>query len=260
MEAHELVSHVLKVLMAHTRVGVRTLTLSHLAEHEMRKHGAFPYTKGYKPIWAPYRFPAAITISVNHEIAYGIPNEYRLKDGDIVTFDVGLKKAGHCADAAVTVGVGIVSKRDQQLLRTAKRALYAGIRHIRHGVKVREVSEAIEAAAKSKNFVVNRTFTGHGINSEMHTEPTIYHAKNWLYNNKTAFFQYEQYMDVTLEKGMVICLQPVITDWDRFGIEGRNRWTWITRDKKNAAMFEHMIKVTEKGCRVLTSHINGRVS
>lgn len=255
MNAHEIVSHTLKLLAEHTRVGVTTLTLNNLAEKEIRDLGGIPACKNYKPEWADSPFPAALCTSVNNQIAHGMPSERKLKDGDLINFDLGVTKDGECGDAALTVGVGNISSRDRELLKTAKKALLAGIAVLRDGVEVREIAHEIEKVAKSKGFVVNRTFAGHQIGKEMHQEPYIYHASNWLFNFPNQFHEYEKYMKVRLTEGMVVCLEPILTYSDRFGTRANNHWTFVTKDGGKCAMFEHMIRITKTGHEVLTTHI-----
>jgi methionyl aminopeptidase len=255
MKAYHIVSTVLKLIADHARPGVATLTLNNLAEKKIRDLDGVPYNKGYIEPGHETRFPAAMCISVNHEIAHGIPGSYILKDGDLVNFDVSVLKDGECADAAFSMGIGDITPEDRKLLKTTKKALYAAIAIIKPGVKIREIANVIEDTARHKGLVVNRNLCGHGIGKAMHEEPWIYHAKNWYYNYPKAFQEYEKYMDIVLKEGQRICLEPMLTFKDRYGIKAADGWTWITRDRKNSAMFEHMMQITKDGCQVLTTHI-----
>lgn len=255
MNAHEIVSHVLKKLIPHTRVGVDTLTLNNIAESEVLRLGGIPINKGYKPEWAASAYPAVLCTSINEELAHGIPSYRKLKEGDLITYDLGVRKNGLAGDAAITVGVGKLEPRDRALLKTGKKALLAGIAVLRDGVQVREIAKAIEKVARSKGFVVNRSFTGHGIGKQMHEAPHIYHTNNWLFNHPEEYKKFEKYMNITLHAGDVICLEPIVTYRDHFGRKSKDGWAWVTKDGKKAVMFEHMIRITETGHEVLTTHI-----
>jgi methionyl aminopeptidase len=248
MTPHQILWKTLRKVVRHTRPGVRTLTLSNLADVTLKRYGAVSYMRGYKPLWAKSRFPAALSVSVNNEIAYGFPNQYRLQVGDIVSYQLAVRTAEGYATGTITVPVGKVDKQARTLLKSAKMALEAGKGAIRDGVKVRDVAEAIEKSARSSGFVVNRTFTGHQIGKELYMDPYIYHAKNWLLANPQAFQAYEHYLDMPLKAGMVLVIQPTLSKRDAFGTISGNRWTWITRDRRRAATFSQMLEVTANGC------------
>jgi methionyl aminopeptidase len=257
MKAYEIVSDVLKLLARHATPGVDTLTLNNLAEKRIAELGGGCYNRNYKPNWAPLPFPAAVCISINDEIAHGIPNANRiLQEGDIVNFDLGVIKDGECGDAALTVAVGQVDASKKQLLKIAKKALFAGIEQIKPGNKFRDIARAIEDTARHKGYVVNRNFGGHGIGADMHEDPFILMNLNYDVNDQKNYVMRENMLNGILKVGMKICLEPMLTEKDRYGRIEENGWTFKTRDGKPSAMFEHMLEVTETGCKILTTHID----
>jgi methionine aminopeptidase len=181
MTAAEIVSTVLCLLKDHTHIGISTLTLNNIAEAEIKRQGGFSMLQGYKPVWAKERFPTAIAIQLNHQIAYGIPLEtVTLQSGDIVSYDVVVKKDFICAEGSITLGVGELSERDRMLIRQTRKALRAGLNKLKAGVPIRQIAEAIDRTAGFKGFVVSHTFTGHGIGTEIDQPPYIYQCRNWL--------------------------------------------------------------------------------
>jgi methionyl aminopeptidase len=249
-------SAILREVASHVRPGVTTLTLNNLARQLLKHYDVASYNRGYLPKWATDPYPYETCICVNNEIVHGFPSDRPLVEGDLVNIDLGIIKDNHCADAALSVGVGAISDADRDLLHTAKKALYAGIEKVRAGVKIDTIARAIEEMAWHRKFVVNCTFTGHGIGQSMHEEPAIYHARNPYYDRPELAMQYQQYMEVELKAGQIICLEPALTRGDRFGVPSDNGWTWVTRNGAKSALFEHMVLVKDDGYEVLTTHID----
>lgn len=246
----EIVVEVLNKLRERAIPGASCVKLDILAQKIIKENGGVPFNKGYKPKWAKTPFPSAVCFSVNNEIAHGFPtlddgSPKILKDGDIVNFDVGIKKDGLCGDAAITVGIGDISSRNERLLINAKKTLEEGIRNIKDGVKVGEISRAMETFAESRGFVLNKNLTGHGIGKEMHMEPRIFnfYALDNLGNN------------VILREGGMVCIEPQLTYKDRIGMQSDNGWTILTRDGRNSAFFEHQALITKDGHKILTDGI-----
>ncbi len=255
LKVWDIESEILKTLASHVRPGITTMTLNNLAKDLIEQYDVASFNRGYFPKWAPCSYPYETCISVNDEIAHGIPSERVLEEGDLVNIDLGIIKQGVCADAALSVPVGKISEQDKDLLHTAKKSLYSGIQKIRAGVKIDIIARAIEETAAHRKFVVNASFTGHGIGKGMHQEPSIYHARNPYYDNPAFAEQYQKYLEVRLEAGQIICLEPILTKGDRFGMPSDNGWTWRTRSHAKAAMFEEMILVKDDGYEILTSHL-----
>jgi methionyl aminopeptidase len=255
MKVWDTLSLILKELASHVRPDITTLTLNNLARQLINDYDVASANRGYFPKWASEPYPYETCISVNDEISHGIPSGRPLKEGDLVNLDLGIIKDEVCADAALTVPVGNISDADKELLHYARKALYEGISRVAAGVRIETIARAIEDAAWIKKFVVNCSFSGHGIGSEMHMEPPIYHARNPYYNDPEKAARYQKFMEVELKAGQIICLEPALTRGDRFGEEMNNGWTWRTRNGQKSAMMEHMILVKDDGYEVLTSHI-----
>lgn len=248
-------SNILKELASHVRPGITTLTLNNLARELIKEYDVASFNRGYFPKWAKEPYPYETCICVNDEIVHGLASDRALKEGDLVNIDLGILKDNQCADAALSVPVGQISDADKDLLHTAKKALYAGIEKVRTGVKIDTIARAIEESAWHRKFVVNCSFSGHTIGAQMHMEPFIYQSRNPYYNDPERAKEYQQYLNVELVAGQIICLEPALTRGDRFGEPMENGWTWRTRNGQKSALFEHMILVKDDGYEILTTHI-----
>lgn len=242
LTAWEIVSRVLKALKESARVGTSTSSLNLLAESLITGYGGTSINKGYTVPHIPTPFPSAVCISVNNVIGHGIPSNYELKDGDLVNFDLGVKKDGKCGDAALSVGVGNLHKNDINLLKVARQALNVGIEAIAPYAPVRVIGFAIEKYVKSQGYVVNKYFCGHAIGEKMHMDPKI-------------LSHYDNSVFGALLPGMQICIEPYVTKHDRMGKIVGEGWTLETRDGHNSAMFEHQIEITHNSYKILTTHI-----
>lgn len=251
MEPHKIVSEVLSTVASFAKPGMTLKQLDAIAEEAIWARGAKSYNKGYKPAWAEIPYPAALCLSVNNVIAHGIPNGYRLQSGDILNIDCGIIINGQCGDAALSVGIGAIDNKNERLLRYAKRALYEGIKVVKPGISIYEIGRAIELFAARMGYVVNQQFTGHGIGAQMHQPPAIFSFDVQPYMNPVEKEKHEY----ILKAGDTICIEPMLTYRDKMGRKLDNGWTVVTQDGKNSAMFEHMVKVTETGHEVLTTHI-----
>lgn len=256
MKAYEIVTTVLLEMQKLAVVGANLLELDKRAEEMVLELGGKPYNKGYNPKWAPVPYPATLCIGVNDIIAHGIPTDYNLQDGDLVSFDLGVIKDGLCGDSGFTMGIGEVSNRDQRLLYYAKNTLYAGIEKVKAGVTVWEVAKAMEMYATMRGYVINQNLSGHGIGKEMHQDPKI-PAFTYNRENRMIDIMLGASMDYVFKEGDTICLEPFLTYKDRSGfISEIDKWTIRTRDGKKSAFFEHMLEVTKDGCNILTQHIS----
>lgn len=242
MTAWEIVSITLKTLTASIKEGVTPKELDELAESIIKLYGGRPFNKGYQPKFAKTPFPATVCISVDSEIAHGIPNDIPLKKGQILSIDVGVEKDGLCGDAALTVGVGKITREDQRLINAAKEVLFAGISKVKAGANIKIISLAIEQKAEELGYVTNMIFGGHGIGEKMHQFPTI---PNFASPRFGSYF---------LREGEMICLEPQITYTDRIGFVDQDGWTRKTGDGEKSAFFEHQLLVTKAGCKILTNH------
>lgn len=256
MKAPELVTAVLLEMKKHCVPGVSTFTIDSIAEKKLKELGGFSYNKGYRPEWARVPYPAVTCISVNNVIAHGIPNQTLiLKEGDLVNLDIGvIDEDGNCGDSSFTVGVGKVSDKDELLLRYAKKILYAGIAKVKEGVMIGEIASAMAAVARERNMLINHQICGHYIGKHMH-ESAFYHVPNPHYQNQKDFDDYEKLMEVKLEAGKIVCLEPCVTNGkDKWGQIDEDGWEFRTKDGAKSAMFEHMIKILPDGYEILTNH------
>ena len=217
------------------RPGVSTADLDRVAEDFIRSHrGAVPSFKGL------YGFPASICASVNEEIVHGIPSSKRiLKDGDIISVDIGVFYGGLHTDAARTLAVGSIDAQTQRLLDVTEASLEAGIAQAIPGNHVGDIGAAIEAVVLQSGFTVVRELVGHGVGHSMHEEPQVPNYGKPKRGKK-------------LEVGLTIAIEPMVNA----GVAGTrtlgDKWTVVTSDGARSAHFEHTVAVTETGPRVLT--------
>jgi methionyl aminopeptidase len=232
-EAGRIVAEVLAELRERIKPGVTTAELDAFVYDFITKHKAFPSFKGYRG------FPASLCVSVNEEVVHGVPGERVLREGDIVSLDVGAIYRGYHGDAAITVGVGEINEVAKRLIEAAEGALLAGIEAMRPGKRVGDVSWAIQSYAESRGYSVVREYTGHGIGRKMHEDPQI---PNFGKPGKGA----------RLKPGMTFALETMLNmgDWETVVLE--NGWTVITQDRKLSAHFEHTVAVTDGEPEILT--------
>lgn len=242
MKAYEIVTELLKKLRTEAKEGSNLLALDRMAEDFIVQRGGIPANKNYQPEGIKIPYPATLCIGVNDIICHGIPTDYSLKNGDLVSFDVGVKKDGLCGDAAFTMGIGEISNQDERLIKVAKASLYAGIELIKAKAPISNIRFIMENVALRFGFVTNKIMVGHGIGKEMHEAPLI-----------PAFDDPKD--DRVLEEGQMICLEPMITRKDRYGYIGDDGWTLRTRDGRKSAIMEMQVLVKKDGYEILTPHL-----
>ena len=231
--AGDILVRCLKMVAAKARAGVTTEELDAVAEKFIRSQGATPAFKGYRG------FPGSICASPNSMVVHGIPGEYTLKRGDILSIDVGVIKDGWVADAAMTVPVGPVGPDAEKLLTVTKASLFAGIEQMRPGNHLGDVSAAIQRAVEIEGLSVIRTLVGHGIGREMHEEPQV---PNFGEPGKGP----------ELEEGMVLAIEPMVNVGGPLVRMGEDGWSVYSEDGSLAAHFEFTVAVTPEGPRILT--------
>ncbi|MFA5794114.1 MAG: type I methionyl aminopeptidase [Candidatus Brocadiia bacterium] len=215
---------------------IKTIVFDRIAEDYIKSHNAQPAFKGYRG------FPANICVSVNEEIVHGIPDERRIKEGDIVSIDIGVEYKNYYADAAVTLEVGRVSPAARKLVEVTRQSLEKAVAVVRPGAKLSEISSAVQRCAETNGFSVVRDLVGHGVGQELHEDPQI---PNYIEPD-------EGRKDIILKKGMTLAIEPMLTE-KSYEIETlSNGWTVVTKDRKLSAHFEHTVAVVEGGCRILT--------
>ncbi len=233
-QAGKIVALVLGVLIRQLRPGMKTKELDMIAARELGRLGAKPSFKGYRG------FPSNLCVSVNDEIVHGIPGERVLREGDVVSLDLGAIFMGFQGDAAVTVGVGEISPQARDLIQTTQAALNAGIAAACSGTRFGDISAAIQNCAESRGFSVVCEYTGHGIGQEMHEEPQI---PNFGVPGSGP----------VLRKGMTLALEPMVNIGDWRTCLGDDHWTVLTADGSLSAHFEHTIAITDGRAKVLTA-------
>jgi methionyl aminopeptidase len=221
--------------------GVTTLELDRIAEEEIRRHGATPSFKGYLGA-STVPFPATICASVNEELVHGIPGVRVLREGDIVSVDVGAIVNGLHGDSAFTTGVGEVSAEAQRLMDATRIALERGVAQVRAGARIGDISEAVQTYAEGQGYSVVRQYVGHGIGRAMHEDPQI---PNYGVAGKGHL----------LRKGMAIAIEPMLNvgSWETRQLD--DGWTVVTADGALCAHFEDTLAISEDGVEVLTSGV-----
>ena len=216
--------------------GVTTGELDDAAGRFIRERGGFPTSEGYRG------YPAAICISPNDVVVHGIPGQYEVADGDLVTIDVGVTLAGYIADSAYTFAVGEIDDDAQRLLDVAQEALEAGIAQARIGNHVEDISHAIQTVVEDAGFSVVRSLVGHGVGRHYHEDP---HIPNFG----------EPGRGPRLSEGMTIAIEPMITAGGADVVVADDGWTISTADGSLSAHFEHTVAITGEGARILTPRV-----
>ena len=234
-EGGRILAATLDTVRAAVRPGISTGELDYLAEEFIRSHeGALPAFKGL------YGFPATLCTSVNSEIVHGIPSRQRvLKEGDILSIDVGVKYRGYYTDAAQTVPVGAVDAATLRLLEITERALRAGIDAAQPGNHVGDIGAAVQRVVEAAGFSVVRTLVGHGIGVEPHEDPQV---PNYGKPKRRE----------ALVPGLCIAIEPMVNAGGPATRTLRDEWTVVTQDGSRSAHFEHTVAITPEGPRVLT--------
>jgi len=233
--AGHLVGEVLTALAANVAPGVSTADLDVLAERLIRDAGAAPAFKGY------HGYPATICASINDEVIHGIPSGTRmLREGDIISIDVGASIGGYFGDSAVTLPVGRVSADAARLLRATEESLYKAIDRARAGNRVSDIGHAVQKHVEAQGFSVVREFVGHGIGEKMHEEPQI---PNYG----------EPGRGPRLAEGMILAIEPMVNAGQPQVKVLSDGWTAVTRDGSLSAHFEHTIAVTSGDPVILTA-------
>jgi methionyl aminopeptidase len=231
--AGRVVARCLNMLRAKARPGVTTAELDKVAEKFIRSQGGEPAFKGYRG------FPGSICASPNSMVVHGIPGQYELSRGDILSIDVGVILDGWVGDAAITVPVGNVSPVAKRLLATTRDSLFIGLEQARAGNHLGDISHAIQEKVEADGFSVIRSLVGHGIGREMHEEPQI------------ANFG-EAGTGPKLEEGMVLAIEPMVNVGTHPIRVADDNWSVYSRDGSLAAHFEHTVAITAEGPRILT--------
>lgn len=232
-ENNLLVSATLAEVAKHIAPGVTTLQLDTIAEQFIRSHGAIPGFLGYGG------FPNSLCISVNEQVVHGIPSDYALKNGDIVSVDCGTYMNGFYGDSAYTFAVGDVDPLVAKLLTVTKEALLKGVAQAKPGNRVGDIAAAVQLHAESNGFSVVRELVGHGLGRDMHEDPEV---PNYGARGRGPL----------LKEGMVICIEPMINLGRKQVVFEPDGWTVRTADRKPSAHFEFAVAIRKNGPDVLT--------
>ena len=222
-----------KYLEPLVKPGISTEELNRLGEEFIISQGATPSFKGYEG------FPYALCISVNDEVVHGFPSKRKLKDGDIVSIDIGACYKGYHGDSAWSYKVGSITDEDKYLLEHTEKALYEGIKQVKPGNHIGDISNAIEVYATAHNLGIVKELVGHGVGTTVHEDPEV---PNYGMAGKGT----------RLREGMVIAIEPMLTLGSPDIYVDSNDWTVITDDGSRSAHYEHTVAVTSDGVKILT--------
>ena len=236
--AGNIVHETREYLIPFIKEGITTKELDNLAEEFILSRGATPSFKGLND------FPASICTSINQEVVHGIPSKRKLRNGDIISIDIGACYKGYHGDSAWTFAVGEISPAKQALMEHTKESLFKGLEQVKPGNRIGDISHAIEKHAKKYNLGVVRELVGHGVGTSVHEEPDV---PNYGEPNRGP----------VLKEGMVLAIEPMLTLGRRDICILDDEWTIETIDNSPAAHFEHTVLVTHDGVEILTGGIDG---
>jgi methionyl aminopeptidase len=223
----------LSQLVRTARAGITTADLDRLAEQAIRERGGTPTFKGYNG------FPASICTSVNDVVVHGIPDGTVLRDGDLLSIDIGTTFEGYVSDSAITIPIGTIGEAAKRLLRVTQECLMLGIARMQRGNRLSDIGHAVQEHAEKNGYGVVRALVGHGIGQQMHEDPQV---PNY---GKAG-------QGLTLRTGLCLAIEPMITQGTHEVEIHSDGWTVATADGKLAAHFEHTVALTEEGPRILT--------
>ena len=232
--AGRIVADALALVGEHVRPGVTTAELDERAEEFVRGQGGVPTFKGYRG------YPAATCLSPNSMIVHGIPGAFELREGDILSADIGVTLDGFVADSAYTFAVGEISPDTERLLETCQAALAAGIEQCQAGNRLSDISHAVQQVTEAAGFSVVRSLVGHGVGRAMHEDPQI---PNYGQPGRGPM----------LAAGMTLAIEPMINAGGPDIVVHDDEWSISTADGSLSAHFEHTVAVTEAGPRILTA-------
>ena len=232
-EAGRIVALTHQELQKHIQPGITTKELDVIAEKFIRGSNAIPSFKGYNG------FSGSICASVNEELVHGIPGDRVLREGDIISIDIGAKYNGYHGDSAWTYPVGKISEESERLLEVTEESLYKGLAEAKPGERLSNISHAIQTYVEQHQFSVVREYVGHGVGQDLHEDPQIPHYGP---PNKGP----------KLKPGMVLAIEPMVNAGSRYVRTLSDNWTVVTQDRKMCAHFEHTIAITDTGYEILT--------
>jgi methionyl aminopeptidase len=234
--SNRLAAEALAEVARRAQSGVTTLELDRFAEAYLVERGAKPAFKGYR------NYPFTLCTSINEEVVHGLPSARALRDGDILSLDMGVIVEGYYGDSAITVPVGRISAEAERLLQITRECLDRGIGAARRGARLTDVSRAVQEHAESHGYSVVRVFVGHGIGKALHEAPQI-----------PNFVEPGRGRGPVLKSGMVLAIEPMVNVGGPEVKVLDDKWTAVTKDGSLSAHFEHTVAITENGTEVLTA-------
>ena len=244
-EGGKILAKIMKELEKQVRPGITTKELDKVAEDLILKSGGKCSFKGYQG------FPTCLCASINEEIVHAVPSERKLKEGDIISLDLGILYKGFHTDMAVTLPVRIVNPEVQRLIDVTKKALEIGIEKVKPGNYIGDISKTIQKYVEKEGFNVVRELCGHGIGRRIHEAPQILNSVS--FDEMTVDkVKYQEDAKIKLKEGMVLCLEPMVTVGDWRIKKSKDGFGYETEDGSLSCHFEHTIAVTENGAKILT--------
>ena len=236
--AGKILASVAKEVIAMAGVGVNLRTLDQAAKSLIMKAGGEPAFLGYKPYGAAKPYPCSICASVNEVVVHGVPRAYKLKSGDLLKLDFGVKYQGYHADAAWTIPIGKVSPTAVKLIETTRNALIVAVKQCKTGHTLGDLGFAIQNYVEKHGFKVVKGLTGHGIGRELHEDPSVYNDG-------------QKGKGIKLEAGMVLAIEPMVSA-GKADIVQLDDDSYATEDGSLSAHFEHTVVITDNGPEILT--------
>lgn len=237
-ESCRIVAETLRLVANNVRPGVSTIELDRIAEQYIFSNDAKAAFKGYSQAGS-YDYPASICVSIDDEVVHGIPGERVLKEGEIVSIDVGVLKNGYFGDAALSVAVGEISSDKKKLLEVTEKSLYEGIKEAKVNNRVHDISFAVQNYVEANGFSVVKDLCGHGVGKYLHEEPAVPN-----YGTRGT--------GPKLRKGMTIAIEPMVNAGTFKVKTAKDGWTVLTQDGLPSAHFEHTILVSNGSPEILT--------
>jgi len=237
-ESCRIVAETLQLVAKNIRPGVTTKELDSIAEEYILSNGAKAAFKGYSQAGS-YDYPASLCISIDNEVVHGIPSERVLKEGEIVSIDVGVLKQGYYGDAALSVGVGEISSDKKKLLDVTEQSLYKGIAEAKVNNRVHDISSAVQKYVEANGFSVVKDLCGHGVGKFLHEDPAVPNYGDPRTGAK-------------LKKGMTLAIEPMVNTGSYKVKTANDGWTVLTEDGLPSAHFEHTIHISDDSAEILT--------
>lgn len=238
-ESCKIVAETLQLVKANVRAGITTKELDQIAEDYILSNNARAAFKGYSQGGSSVDYPASICTSIDEEVVHGIPGSRILKNGEIISIDVGVYKNGYFGDAALSVGVGEISNEKINLMEVTEKSLYLGIEEAKSGNHIHDISYAVQSYVEANGFSVVRDLCGHGVGKYLHEDPSI---PNFGKKGTGAL----------LKNGMTLAIEPMVNMGNYRVKTAEDGWTVLTADGFPSAHFEHSILIMNKRAEILT--------